>query len=155
MKSLSLLGLLALLASCQSESDGGHMSATSQEQSRCKEALQALKSSDLPSESAQGDERVETVSFDKSNHRLSDPDYHRLERFYPLTLDRIERGDSLTMQDIKNLTRAGVADTVIIFEINATRSVYFLTPDDEKELERAGVSQKVIAHMMSTGLSNY
>lgn len=84
------------------------------------------------------------------SHQLTPADVDRLERSYPLTLEKIQKYRNLNMQDIINLTKAGVADDVIIHEIRATRSTFFLTPADEQELSQTGVSRKVIRSMKDT-----
>ena len=81
---------------------------------------------------------------------LDTDDRDRLHRFYPITLDKIEKNRSLAIQDIKNLTRAGVSDEVIIYEIAATKSTFYLTLSDKTELEQAGAPKKVIQHMLMT-----
>jgi len=89
------------------------------------------------------------------SYRLDDADRNRLERSYPSTLEKIDDQRTLNLQDIKNLTRSGVADSVIIHEIQATRSIFYLTPEEVDELKHAGVSQRVISHMLETGKTHY
>ena len=84
------------------------------------------------------------------SHKLTPNDLHRLDRHYPKTLEKLEKYQHLNVQDIKNMTRAGVADDVIIYEVRATRSSFFLTPEDERDLEQAGVSRKVIIALKET-----
>lgn len=83
-------------------------------------------------------------------HKLTPNDLQRLKRNYPKTLEKIEKYQNLTIQDVINLTKAGVADDVISYEIRVTRSAFFLTPEDERELQQAGVSRKVIRAMKDT-----
>lgn len=83
-------------------------------------------------------------------HKLTPTDYERLEQAYPKTLDRIEALNPLSVQDIKNMTRAGLDDKTIIHEIQLTRSQFYLTPEDEVELRQAGVSSKVVLNMKHT-----
>lgn len=83
-------------------------------------------------------------------HPLTKEDVDRLYRFYPKTLEKIQKNEKLHIQDIKNMTRAGLADDVIIYEIQYTRSQFYLTPGDEKELSQAGVSKAVISAMKDT-----
>jgi hypothetical protein len=90
------------------------------------------------------------VILTASDHKLTPEDIHRLDRYYPKTLEKLENYRELNAQDIKNMTRAGIADPVIIHEIQLTRSTFFLTPEDEHELEQAGVSKKVIMAMKHT-----
>lgn len=84
------------------------------------------------------------------SHKLTQDDIQRLDRYYPKTLEKIEKYQNLNVQDVINLTKAGVADDVITYEIRATRSAFFLTPQDERELQQAGVSRKVIRAMKDT-----
>ncbi|NGX37552.1 MAG: hypothetical protein K1000chlam2_00708 [Chlamydiae bacterium] len=86
---------------------------------------------------------------------LTKEDKNRLNRHYPKTLERIEGRQKLSVQDIKNMTRIGASDAIIIFEIQATRTLFFLTPDDERELEQAGVSNQVINAMKDTIQDRY
>ena len=86
---------------------------------------------------------------------LTKEDKSRLERHYPKTLEKIEKHHRLNLQDIKNLTRIGASDDVIIYEISSTRSFFFLTPDDEEELQQAGVSNRVIDAMKDTIQDQY
>lgn len=88
-------------------------------------------------------------------HPLEPSDRTRLEYKYPQTLAKIDKKQHLSVQDIKNLTRSGIADPVIIYEISATHTIFYLTPEDEDELRYAGVSEKVIDHMRKTGESRY
>lgn len=81
---------------------------------------------------------------------LTKEDKRRLYRTYPITLQKIQRQDPLSLQDIKNLTRSGVADEVIISQIASTRSYFYLTPEDLDELREAGVSERVISEMEHT-----
>jgi len=52
--------------------------------------------------------------------------------------------------DIKALSKAGVADEVILSQIRNCRVVYRLTTADILDLRDAGVSQKVIDFMINT-----
>ncbi len=89
------------------------------------------------------------------NHRITKNDRTRLQRSYPKTLERLDNHKPLSVQDIKNLTRSGVTDDAIIYEIDSTRSSFFLMPSDEIELEQAGVSKKVVEKMKSTADAQY
>lgn len=55
-----------------------------------------------------------------------------------------------SIEDIKNMSRAGVGDEVIINQLATTRSVYQLNADAIVDLNRSGVSAKVINYMIST-----
>ncbi|NDB77082.1 MAG: hypothetical protein EB141_15825, partial [Verrucomicrobia bacterium] len=55
-----------------------------------------------------------------------------------------------SLEDIKNMSKAGVSDEVIINQIVTSRSVYQLSADAIVDLNRAGVSAKVINYMIGT-----
>lgn len=86
---------------------------------------------------------------------LTKEDVYRLDRHYPKTLEKIYKNQRLQAQDIINLTRAGVADGVIIEIIEKSESLFFLTPHDVQELTQAGVSKKVISVMQKTVDTHY
>ncbi len=88
-------------------------------------------------------------------HKLTPDDLQRLKRHYPKTLQRLEDYQPLRMQDIINMTRAGVSDDTIIHEFRATRSSFYLTPQNEQTLLQAGVSRRVINEMMDTAVDRY
>ena len=68
----------------------------------------------------------------------------------PQTLRRIDCCQQLSLCDIKAMSCAGVRDDVILSQIYATRSVFFLTTCDIIDLSNAGVSQRVINNMIRT-----
>lgn len=88
-----------------------------------------------------------SVLFVKNNSPLTREDVHRLDRHYPKTLKKINRNEPLQPQDIIHLTRAGVADPVILEIMKATESTFTLTAAEEQRLKQAGVSNKVIMAM--------
>lgn len=88
-------------------------------------------------------------------HKLTPEDTQRLRRHYPKTLQRLRDYQPLHMQDVINMTRAGVSDDTIIHEIRLTRSTFFLTPQNEQTLLQAGVSRRVIDEMMDTAVDRY
>lgn len=87
--------------------------------------------------------------------KLTPDDIERLKRHYPKTLQRLENYKPLYMQDIINMTRAGVSDDTIIHEIHLTRSSFYLTPQNEQTLLQAGVSKRVINEMMDTAVPRH
>jgi|GEM_PF-2651393 len=97
----------------------------------------------------------DAVILTAMEHKLTPNDIHRLDRHYPKTLDKLKEYQPLDSQDIINLTRAGASDDVIIHEIAATRSSFYLTPEDEAELSQAGISNRVIAAMKATVDDSY
>lgn len=91
---------------------------------------------------------MEVVS-EKDN--LDVDERYRLNQNYPLTLNKIQRGKVLQLEDVVNMTKAGVSDDAIIAEIKATQSAFYLTEEDIEELRHEGVSEKVISYMGETG----
>lgn len=56
----------------------------------------------------------------------------------------------LTVEDVVEMTRAGLGDEVIINQIQATHSRFDLTVDEIIALSDGGVSDAVLAHMIAT-----
>jgi outer membrane lipoprotein SlyB len=82
---------------------------------------------------------------------LDAQDRQIMQQQSPNTLRRIDNGQPLSIQDIKDMSRAGIKDDVIISQIRATNSVYHLSSADIISLKEAGVSQRVINAMIQTG----
>jgi outer membrane lipoprotein SlyB len=82
---------------------------------------------------------------------LDASDRENLQQNSPQTLHRIDRGQQLTLNDIKNMSANGVSDNVIIGQIQATNSIFYLNSDQIIDLKNAGVSQRVIDYMVQTG----
>ena len=73
-----------------------------------------------------------------------------LQQTSPHTMDRIDQGTQLSLDDIKSMSQAGISDDKIISTIQSTGSVYYLSPANEQDLKNAGVSGRVIDHMKQT-----
>lgn len=58
--------------------------------------------------------------------------------------------NAVTIDDIVALSKAGVADSVLIALIDADQTVFDLTPQQIVELKRAGVSDNVVVKMVGT-----
>ncbi len=69
--------------------------------------------------------------------------YHRAHMRRPDTLDQMK------VQDIITLSKAGVSDSIIISEMDASDSWFHLKPQDIIDLKNAGVSDNVIKAMMA------
>jgi hypothetical protein len=82
---------------------------------------------------------------------LDSEDRDKLQQNSPQTLNRIDRGQQLTLNDIKTMSRNGLSDNVIVGQIQATHSVFYLSTDQIVDLKKAGVSQQVIDYMIQTG----
>lgn len=82
---------------------------------------------------------------------LDASDRDALDRENPRTTRKIDRGEQLSTEDVKKMTKAGLSDQVIISQIEATRSTFYLSSADIIDLKKAGVSQRVINSMIETG----
>lgn len=82
---------------------------------------------------------------------LDDTDRRSMEQQSPRTLKKIDRGEQLSVDDIKKMSKAGLSDNVIIGQIQSTKSVFYLSTADIIDLKNSGVSQRVIDYMIQTG----
>ena len=82
---------------------------------------------------------------------LDESDRRSLDRESPSTTRKIDRGEKLSPDDVKKMTKAGLSDDVIISQIEATQTVFYLSSADIIDLKKAGVSQRVINFMIQTG----
>jgi outer membrane lipoprotein SlyB len=69
----------------------------------------------------------------------------------PQTLQKLDRGDHLSIDDVKEMSKNGLSDSVIISQIEATGTRFELSPEEIIDLKNSGVSQKVINYMIQTG----
>ncbi len=82
---------------------------------------------------------------------LDQQDKRVMQQSSPRTVDRMERGEPLTLNDIIKLSQGGIADDTIINYIHEKDTVYNLTQAQTRRLQDAGVSQRVINYMINTG----
>jgi len=74
-----------------------------------------------------------------------------IERSSPRTVDRMDRGEPLTINDIIKLSQGGVSDDAIMRYMRETTSSYNLSQAQIRRLQDAGVSQRVINDMVDSG----
>lgn len=74
-----------------------------------------------------------------------------MEQKSPNTLNKIDRGQRLSLNDIKAMSDAGISDPVISMQIATTGSLFYLTTSDILDLKNSGVSDRVIDVMIQTG----
>jgi outer membrane lipoprotein SlyB len=91
------------------------------------------------------------VGGDIMGAALFSSDRDSLKRKKPRTIKKIDRGEELSISDIKSMSKAGISDQVIISQIDATNSVFYLSTADIIDLKKAGVSQRIINYMIQTG----
>ncbi len=82
---------------------------------------------------------------------LDEQDRRVMERSSPRTVDRMDRGEPLTINDVIKLSQGGVSDDAIIRYIRDTSSTYSLSQAQVRRLQDAGVSQRVINDMVDSG----
>ncbi len=74
-----------------------------------------------------------------------------MERTSPRTVDRMDRGEPLTINDVIKLSQSGVSDDTMITYMRDTISTYNLSQAQVRRLQDAGVSQRVINYMVDSG----
>ena len=74
-----------------------------------------------------------------------------LQRSSPRTIDRMDRGDPLTINDVIKLSQGGVDDDSVINYMKDTGSSYHLSQSQVRRLQDAGVSQRIINFMLDSG----
>jgi uncharacterized protein YcfJ len=82
---------------------------------------------------------------------LDEQDRKVMERTSPRTVDRMDRGEPLTINDVIKLSQGGVSDDTMINYMRDTGSAYNLTQAQIRRLRDAAVSQRVIDYLMVTG----
>lgn len=75
---------------------------------------------------------------------LDEQDRQLVQRNSPRTIDRIDRQEPLTLNDVIKLSQSGVSDDTIIRYLNETNSSYNLSQTQVRRLREGGVSQRVI-----------
>jgi len=74
-----------------------------------------------------------------------------IQKNSPRTLDRMDRNDPLTINDVIKLSQNGISDDAILHYLRETLSFYALTQIQIRRLQDSGVSQRVIHAMLELG----
>lgn len=82
---------------------------------------------------------------------LDEQDRKIMEESSPRTIDRMEKGDPLTVNDIIKLHENGVSDETIVRYIRQTKTSYNLNQTQIRRMQNSGVSQRVIDYLLETG----
>lgn len=82
---------------------------------------------------------------------LDEQDRKIMEERSPRTVQRMDRGEPLTINDIIKLSQGGVSDDTIIRYIDETHTKYNLSQAQIERLRNGGVSQRVVNYMINTG----
>lgn len=82
---------------------------------------------------------------------LDEQDRQIVQRNSPRTVDRMDRNEALTLNDVIKLSQSGVSDDTIIHYLNETCTSYNLSQTQARRLREGGVSQRVIRAMGDVG----
>lgn len=82
---------------------------------------------------------------------LDEQDRKVMERSSPRTVDRMDHGEPLTVNDVIKLSQGGVSDDSIIQYMQQRGTTYNLSQAQIRRLQDAGVSQRVINYMIDSG----
>lgn len=74
-----------------------------------------------------------------------------LEQSSPRTLQRMNRGEPLTVNDVIKLSQAGVQDETTLSYLRQSHTSYQLTSAQIRRLHDAGVSDTLIDEMVNSG----
>jgi uncharacterized protein YcfJ len=85
---------------------------------------------------------------------LDAQDRRVMEKSSPRTVDRMDRRDPLTLNDVIKLSLAEVSDETIISYMQETGSTYNLSQSQIRRLHDSGVSKRVLDYMIASG-TNY
>jgi hypothetical protein len=84
-------------------------------------------------------------------YALDEQDRKVMQQTSPRTVDRMDRDEPLTINDVIKLSQGGVSDEAIIHYIQTQKTNYNLTQAQVRRMQDAGVSQRVINAMINTG----
>lgn len=80
---------------------------------------------------------------------LDSQDRRVMQQSSPRTVDRMDRDEPLTINDVIKLSQASISDDAIMIYIGQKKTIYNLTQAQVRRLQDAGVSQRVINYMLS------
>jgi outer membrane lipoprotein SlyB len=81
---------------------------------------------------------------------LDEQDRKVMQKTSPRTVDRMDRREPLTVNDVIKLSQGGVSDESIIRYLQQTGSTYNLSQAQIRRLQDAGVSQRVVNYMVDS-----
>lgn len=82
---------------------------------------------------------------------LDEQDRKVMERASPRTVDRMDREEPLTINDVIKLSQGGISDETILSYMKDSQASYQLSQAQVRRLQDAGVSQRVINYMVDSG----
>ncbi len=84
------------------------------------------------------------AALDEQNRKIMD-------QRSPRTVERMERGQPLTVDDVIQLSEGGISDDTIMDYIRSTGTRYNLTQTQIRRMQNTGVTSRVINYMIDTG----
>lgn len=94
---------------------------------------------------------IGTVAGGLVGYALDQQQRETLQQNSPGTLNRIDRGEALSVDDVVQMHKNGLQDDVIINQIRATNTHFYLSSNDIVYLKKNDVSEDLINYMISTG----
>ena len=86
-----------------------------------------------------------------SSVQLDSQERRALEQTSPRTLQRMNRGEPLTLNDVIKLSQGGVRDDITLQYLHESNSTYQLSAAQIRRLRDAGVSESVVDAMVNSG----
>jgi hypothetical protein len=83
-------------------------------------------------------------------HSMDEAQEAELRAQAPKTLERVEQGSQLRVEDVKALVQAGISDELIIDQIQNSKTIFHLTTVNIIDLKNTGASDLVIDYMINT-----
>ena len=74
-----------------------------------------------------------------------------MEQKSPATVQHMDKGEPLTIDDVINLHEGGISDETIIRYIRETKTTYNLSQEQIRKMQSSGISRRVINYMIDTG----
>lgn len=81
---------------------------------------------------------------------LDSQDRKVMQQSSPRTVDRMDHGEPLTINDVIKLSQGGVSDDTILKYMEERKTTYNLSQAQVRRMQDAGVSQRVINYMIDT-----
>jgi len=82
---------------------------------------------------------------------LDEQDKKIMEKTSPITVERMQRHEPLTLGDIIKLSQNGVSNDTIIGYLKYTYKSYNLSQSQINRMHESGVSKEIVNYMITTG----
>ena len=95
-------------------------------------------------------ENKQTVNEALIGVALDEQDRKVLSQISPRTIERMDMGQELSINDIIKLAEAGISDETNIRYLKQTKAVYKINQTQINRMQQSGVSQRVIKYLIET-----